>query len=117
MKKQLAVEFGTGTDLRGEDATKAARRAVADALHRNGLTVADALGFPKEAMLVDIRVGVPGAASVDLPAVAAMAPYGVVTVEAVEGGLRAPRGTGAATGATIVANAVVSVSFDVERAE
>lgn len=113
MKKQLAVEFGTGTDLRGEDATKAARRAVADALHRNGLTVADALGFPKEAMLVDIRVGVPGAASVDLPAVAAMAPYGVVTVEAVEGGLRAP----AATGATIVANAVVSVSFDVERAE
>lgn len=112
MKRQLAIEIGAGTDLRGEDCTKAAVRAVADALHRNGLTVADALGFRKSAMLVDIRVGVPDPASVDLAAIAAAAPYGARTVEAVEGGLR----VATASGATIIANAVVSVSFDMENA-
>ncbi len=111
MKRQVAIEIGTGTDLRGEDCTKAAVRAVKDALHRNGLTVADALGFPKSAMLVDIRVGVPDPASVDLAEVAAAAPYGVVTAEAVVGGLKAPASSG---GFTLIANAIVSVSFDME---
>lgn len=99
-----------GTDLRGEDSTKAACRAVEEALRRNGLTVADALGFPKSAMLVDIRVGAPDPGSVDLASVAAVAPYGRVTVEAVKGGLR----VATASGATIIANAVVSVSFEME---
>lgn len=110
MKTQVAIEIGMGTDLRGEDCTKAARRAVEDALRRNALTVADALGFPKEKMLVDIRVGVPDPASVDAKVVAAAAPYGVVTVEAVEGGLSIPK----ENGATIIANAIVSVAFDME---
>ena len=51
MKTQMALEIGLGTDLRGEDCTKAACRAVKDALHRNSLTMAPALGFPREAML------------------------------------------------------------------
>ena len=110
MKKQMAIEIGMGTDLRGEDSTKAAVRAVKDALHRNALTVADALGFPKEAMIVEIRIGAPDPASVDAAAVAACAPYGRVSVEAVEGGLRIPK----EEGATIIANAIVSVSFDIE---
>ena len=112
MKKQMAVEFGMGTDLRGEDCTKAAVRAVKDALHRNALTVAPALGFPKEKMLVDIRVGVPNPASVDCDAVAACAPYGIVTVEPVKGGLSILTDGGAKT----IANAIVSVSFDLEKA-
>jgi len=112
MKKQMAVEFGMGTDLRGEDCTKAAVRAVRDALHRNALTVAPALGFPKEKMLVDIRIGVPDPASVDCDAVAACAPYGIVTVEPVKGGLSIPTETGAKT----IANAIVSVSFDMVEA-
>ncbi len=113
MKRQVAVEFGMGVDLRGEDPTKAARRAALDALHRHALTVADALGFPKEAMLIDVRIGVPNAAAVDRAEVASAFPYGTVTVEPVEGGLRAVK----PGGATLIANAVVSVSFDIERAE
>lgn len=109
MKTQMAIEIGMGTDLRGEDGTKAAIRAVKDALHRNALTVADALGFPKEAMMVDIRIGAPDPAGVRLDEVAKVAPYGQVTVEAVEGGLRVEK----EAGATIIANAIVSVSFDV----
>lgn len=112
MKKQVAIEIGMGTDLRGEDNTKAAIRAVKDALHRNALTVADALGFPKDSMLVDIRIGAPDPASVDLDAVSAVAPYGIRTVEAVQGGLRIEKDTGA----TIIANAIISVSFDMEPA-
>ncbi|MEM7524136.1 MAG: Lin0512 family protein [Pseudomonadota bacterium] len=112
MKQQMAIEIGMGTDLRGADSTKAAVRAVGDALHRNALTVAGALGFPKDRMLVDIRVGAPDPASVRIAEVAAAAPYGVVTVEAVEGGLRVEKDSGA----TIIANAIVSVSFDMEPA-
>ena len=111
MKNQMAIEIGMGTDLRGEDGTKAACRAVKDALHRNSLTVAPALGFPREAMLVDIRVGVPNPETVDTREVAKCAPYGVVSVEAVKGGLSVDHYS---ESATIIASAIVSVSFDVE---
>ena len=111
-KTQFAIEMGMGTDLSGEDHTKAARRAVFDALHRNSLTIGPAFGFDRDRMLVDIRVGVPDPEAVDRDAVAAEAPYGIVSVEAVKGGaaLRAKDKT------VIVANAIVSVSFDVEVA-
>ena len=36
-KVQFAVEMGMGTDLKGQDYTKAAAQAVHDALHRNFL--------------------------------------------------------------------------------
>ncbi|WP_371156196.1 Lin0512 family protein [Jannaschia sp. 2305UL9-9] len=111
-KVQFAIEIGMGTDLTGEDHTKAACRAVHDALHRNSLTIGPAFGFPREAMLVDIRVGVPDPDAVDRDRVAAEAPYGIVAVEAVKGGasLQSRDKT------VVVANAIVSVSFDVEDA-
>ena len=112
MKTQMVIEIGMGTDLRGQDMTKAAVRAVKDALHRNSLTIAPALGFPREAMLVDIRVGVPDPAGVDKAKVAACAPYGEVTVEAVKGGLSVDHYS---ESTTIIANAIVSVSFDIEE--
>ena len=36
-RKVLVIEIGKGVDLRGEDATKAACRAVRDAVGSNGL--------------------------------------------------------------------------------
>ncbi|SDY41356.1 conserved hypothetical protein [Jannaschia faecimaris] len=110
-KTQFAVEMGMGTDLRGADYTKAARRAVHDALHRNYLTVADAFGFGKDAMIVDIRIGVGNPQAVDLEAVKAEAPYGRVSAEAVLGGADLEMNGNP----VIVANAIVSVSFDVEK--
>ena len=109
-RTQFAVEMGMGTDLRGADYTKAARRAVHDALHRNYLTVADAFGFPKEAMIVAIRLGVGRPEAVDLEAVRAEAPYGTVTAEAIRGGADLEMNGNP----VIVANAIVTVSFDVE---
>lgn len=111
-KTQFAVEMGMGTDLRGADYTKAARRAVHDALHRNYLTVADAFGFSKSEMIVDIRIGVGDPDAVDLEAVKLEAPYGHVSAEAVKGGADLEMNGNR----VIVANAIVSVSFDVEKA-
>ena len=54
---RMIVELGMGTDLRGSDYTKAAIRALKDALWHNLLTIAPALGRKPE----DIeRHGEPG---------------------------------------------------------
>lgn len=112
-KTQFAIEMGMGTDLKGQDYTKAACRAVRDALSRNFLAVGAAFDLPREAMLVDIRVGVPRPETVDLAAVRAMAPTGTVTAEAVLGGLE----TEMMGHQTVVANAIVTVSYNVTITE
>jgi uncharacterized protein (TIGR02058 family) len=109
-KIQFAVEMGMGTDLKGQDYTKAAARAVHDALHRNFLTIGAAFDLPLEAMLVDIRVGVSKPDAVDLDVVMAEAPVGNVTAEAVHGGLEVEMMGHKA----LIANAIVTVSYDVE---
>lgn len=111
-KTQFAVQMGMGTDLKGQDYTKAACRAVHDALHRNYLTIGAAFDLPNEQMLVDIRVGVARPDAVDLEAVKREAPVGIVSAEAVEGGLDLDM-TG---NRTVVANAIVTVSYAVTKA-
>jgi len=51
-KKRMVLEIGMGTDIRGADPTKAACRALRDALWHNSLSIARALGHPLEAMIV-----------------------------------------------------------------
>lgn len=109
-KTQFAVQMGMGTDLKGQDYTKAACRAVHDALHRNFLTIGAAFGLPLEEMLVDIRVGVSRPDEVDLEMVRSEAPAGIVTAEAVKGGIEVEM----SGHVTIVANAIVTVSYDIE---
>jgi len=58
-KKRMVLEIGMGTDIRGGDPTKAACRALRDALWHNSLSIATALGHPLDAMIVDVHVGVP----------------------------------------------------------
>lgn len=109
-KTQFAVQMGMGTDLKGQDYTKAAARAVHDALHRNFLVAGAAFDLPLEAMSVDIRVGVPKPDAVDLDVVKAEAPVGTVSAESVEGGLEVEM----MGHKTLIANAIVTVSYDVE---
>ena len=110
-KIQFAVQMGMGTDLKGQDYTKAACRAVHDALHRNFLTVGQAFDLPLEAMLVDIRIGVSKPDAVDLARVRAEVPYGTITAEAVKGGLELEM----MGHQTIVANAIVTVSYNLDK--
>ena len=58
-KKRMVLEIGMGTDIRGADPTKAACRALRDALWHNSLSIAPALGHSLDAMIVDIHIGVP----------------------------------------------------------
>jgi uncharacterized protein (TIGR02058 family) len=108
--KRMVLELGMGTDIRGADYTKAAVRALRDALWHNGLGIAGAVGMPVDAMRVEIRIGVPKPERVDKAAVLAVLPHGTGTVEVVEGGLEIPNDAG--TGSTVIANAAAIVRLD-----
>ncbi len=109
--KRVAVEFGMGTDIRGADYTKAAVRALRDALWHNSLSVAKALGVPTDSMVVEILIGVPKPERVDKAEVLAVLPHGTGTVKVVEGGLEIANDEG--TDATVIANAAAIVHLDI----
>ena len=104
------TEMGMGVDVHGRDATKAARRAVSDAIRHSSVGFFRMVGKTANDMFVDVTVGVPDPDSVDTAAVAKELPYGTVTVTAVKGGLEVPAESGG--DAIIIANAAVVVSLD-----
>jgi uncharacterized protein (TIGR02058 family) len=109
--KRMVLQIGMGTDIRGADYTKAAVRALRDALWHNGLSIADAVGLHADAMQVEIRIGVPKPELVNKAQVLAVLPHGTGTVHVVEGGLEIPNDTG--TNSTVIANAAAIVRLDV----
>jgi len=109
--KRMVLEIGMGTDIRGADYTKAAVRALRDALWHNSLSVADALGQDVDAMRVEVTIGVPHPEKVDKAAVLAVLPHGTGTVTVIEGGLEIPNDAG--TNSTVLAHAAAVVLLDV----
>lgn len=112
----LIIETGIGVDLTGDDATKAAMRAVEDTIRRVLFPrMRDVLpGGDRANMRVDATIAVPGADRVDTDAVRGKFPYGQVTVTAVEGGHRQPNGLvgdDGHEGVILVAVAVISVGW------
>ncbi len=84
------LEFGMGVDVHGGDSTKAACRAVSDAIRHSSLPFFRTLRDRGGRMLVDVTVGVPEPGSVDVERVRKELPHGEITVRAVPGGLRMP---------------------------
>lgn len=111
--QRMVLQIGMGTDIRGADYTKAAVRAVRDALWHNSLSVADAAGLPVDAMRVEVTIGVPHPGEVDTAAVLAVLPHGTGTVEIVEGGLEIMNDAG--TNKTVIANAAALVRLDLPQ--
>ena len=109
--KRMVLQIGMGTDIRGADYTKAAVRALRDALWHNSLSVADALGQHVDAMQVEVTIGVPHPERVDKEAVLAILPHGTGTVNVVEGGLEIPNDAG--TSSTVIANAAAIVRLNI----
>jgi len=70
------LEIGMGTDIRGGDDTKAAVRALRDALWHNSLSVANALGLDTDSMKVEVTIGTPHPDKVDRAQVLAVLPHG-----------------------------------------
>jgi uncharacterized protein (TIGR02058 family) len=104
--KPLVQEFGMGVDVHGQDCTKAACRAVSDAIRHSSLPLFQDIRARGGRMLVDVTVGVPEPASVDVERVRKELPHGEVTVRAVTGGLRVPGSD------TLIACAAITVSAE-----
>jgi uncharacterized protein (TIGR02058 family) len=109
--KRMVLQIGMGTDIRGADYTKAAVRALRDALWHNSLSVANAVGLPVDAMQVEVTIGVPRPELVDKEAVLAVLPHGTGSVRVVEGGLEVVNDAG--TDKTVMANAAALVRLGI----
>jgi uncharacterized protein (TIGR02058 family) len=108
--KRVVVEMGMGTDIRGGDCTKAAVRALRDALWHNSLGVTGALGMDVDSMRIEVVIGVPKPETVDKAQVLAVLPHGTGEVRVVQGGLVVPTEDGRE--GTIIANAAAIVRLD-----
>jgi uncharacterized protein (TIGR02058 family) len=86
----VILEMGAGTDLHGRDYTKAAVRAVNDALQHSSLSFIRTLGIDPGSMQVDVTIGVQRPEAVDTRPVTAAFPHGQVAVRVVRGGLDVP---------------------------
>ncbi|MEM6728933.1 MAG: Lin0512 family protein [Pseudomonadota bacterium] len=85
--RRFILEMGMGNDLYGADQTKAAARAIEDAIRHSSIPLFEVLGLSHDAMQVEVTVAVPDPGSVDCEALKAGLPRGQVSVRAVEGGL------------------------------
>ena len=109
--KRVILELGSGNDLHGSDYTKAALRAVQDALHHSSLAFVRSLAVDKSKLMVDVTIGVQMPEKVDIEKIKASLPVGVVTVKAVKGGLDVPDPDN--NDPAIIASAAIAVRIDV----
>ncbi|MBT3333757.1 MAG: hypothetical protein HOK21_22495 [Rhodospirillaceae bacterium] len=110
-KKRVILEMGAGNDLHGGNYTKAALRAVDDALHHSSLSMIRTLNVdPATGMFVDVTIGVQEPDKVDKAAIQAALPYGTVTVNVVKGGLDVP--DEAIGDVAVIASAAIVVNLD-----
>jgi uncharacterized protein (TIGR02058 family) len=112
--KRIILEMGSGNDLHGGDYTKAAIRAVQDALHHSSLSFIRTFGLDSRQMQVEVTIGAQQPDKVDAAAVKATLPHGQVTVTVVKGGLDIPSDEGRDT--AVVASAAVAVRMELPQA-
>lgn len=91
----MFIETGMGIDVHGQDITRAAVRAVKNAIHYNSMPGIRSV-LPNNSldyMRVNVRLAVPcDKDKLDLEAVKQALPFGQVTVEVVDGGMSTTSG-------------------------
>ncbi len=121
--KPFAIEYGLGIDLHGQDATKAAVKAVQDAVRHVSLPgmrqIAGVTDLNTQ-VFIEILLGVPAALTnqVDAERVKAALPFGQRTVKVVAGGLLASSGIavptmGDTSDQAVLVVAAISVQLEV----
>lgn len=85
--QRFIIEMGMGNDLHGQDYTKAAGRAIEDALRHSSIPLFGALGLDHAEMRVQVTVAVQAPERVDCTALTQRLPRGRAEVRAVHGGL------------------------------
>ena len=113
--KRIILEMGTGNDLYGEDYTKAACRAVDDALHHSSLILFRSLGFDHADMDVRVTIAVQQPKKVNIAVVAAKLPRGKPTVQVVKGGLDMVDGVHDTR--SVIATAAVEAYLDIDKTQ
>lgn len=110
MQQIYFIELGTGVDLRGQSLTKAAVRAVRDAIGTNLIPSVPLLtGGDLDKLKVNVRLAVPDlTADIDYDAVREVFPVGTVTFELVQGGMLTNNGIG---DQALMVNAAVEVGI------
>lgn len=108
--RRVILELGTGNDLHGGDYTKAALRAVQDALHHSSLAMLRTLNIKPADMMVEVTIGVQKPEMVDLEKVRASLPYGKITAKVVKGGLDVADDERDDT--AVIASAAIAVRLD-----
>jgi len=111
--KRVILEMGSGNDLHGGDYTKAAVRAVEDAIHHSSLSFIRTLGVDPRAMQVEVTIGVQQPEKVDAGAVKAALAHGQVTVNVVKGGLDVPDEE--AGDVAVIASAAVAIRLELPK--
>ena len=112
MIKRIILEMGIGNDLYGEDYTKAACRAVEDAIRHSSLILFRSLGFDHAKMQVQVTIGVQHPEKVDAELVAQKLPRGTASVRVVKGGLNVVDADN--NSCTVVATAAVEAWLDID---
>ncbi|ETI69084.1 Lin0512 family protein [Neobacillus vireti] len=95
MEKLMFIETGMGIDVHGQDITSAAVRAVKNAIHYNSMPGIRSV-LPDnnlDNMRVNVKLAVPcDKEKLDINAVKDALPYGIVTVEIMDGGMKTTSG-------------------------
>ena len=108
--QRFIIEMGMGNDLHGQDYTKAAARAIEDAIRHSSIPMLPSLGIDHTEMSVNVTIGVQDPAAIDTDALREGLPRGKVSVAATLGGLDI---TNPDTGeVTVIATAAVEAFLD-----
>jgi uncharacterized protein (TIGR02058 family) len=113
--RRFVIEVGMGVDQHGQDNTRAAEKAVQDAIQRSCLCgLREVAGLKDIAdMAVEVLIGCPSPESVDKERVLKVLPFGRKKIEVRPGGLSGKTffqpELGDKTDEMVVANAIVTV--------
>ena len=108
--KRYLTEMGMGVDVHGGDYTKAAKRAVSDAIRHSSINFFPHIQYTKDDMQLRVKIAAQKPELIDKDAVAAEFPYGTVTIEPEFGGLDVLAEND--QDLMVIVNAVVLVCFE-----
>ena len=112
---RLILETGMGNDLYGEDYTKAACRAVQDAIHHSSISMFRSLKLDSRKMRVRVLIGVARHDLVDSAAVKQVLPHGIVSVDVVRGGLNINDPENESI--SVIATAAVEALYEIDKSK